>query len=91
PITWDQQTTGTATAHKGVLYYDGKIYPKSLTVENKDGLLWVSLPKLPKRIFLFWIKNYHYADINLFWADIAANAQQRIAAWYTKNKKRYVE
>jgi hypothetical protein len=91
PITWDQQTTGTATAHRGVLYYDGKIYPKSLTVENKDGLLWVSLPKLPKRIFLFWIKSYHYADINLFWADIAANAQRRIAAWYTKNKKRYVE
>jgi hypothetical protein len=48
-------------------------------------LVWVSLPKIPKRFLLRFIKNYHYADINLFWADISANAQLRAARWHALN------
>jgi len=68
------------------LYSDKKIYPNSLTVERIDGMLWASVPKVPKRIFLSFIKNYHFADINLFWKDIQQNAVDRTAAWLQQNK-----
>ena len=31
------------------------------------------------------IKNYHIADINLFWKDIQLNAIQRLEAWNKMN------
>jgi hypothetical protein len=31
------------------------------------------------------IKNYHFADINLFWADIQKNAIERTEAWLQLN------
>jgi len=67
------------------MYTDGQLYPQSLTIDRIDGLVWVSLPKIPKRFLLRFIKNYHYADINLFWADISANAQLRAARWHALN------
>ena len=85
PITWDTRDTTTYDEHKGVMYTDGQLYPQSLTIDRIDGLVWVSLPKIPKRFLLRFIKNYHYADINLFWADISANAQLRAARWHALN------
>jgi hypothetical protein len=35
-----------------VLYYDNVLYEKSLAVEKINGMLWVSLPKVPKRFLL---------------------------------------
>lgn len=78
PITWDTSKTSTYSQHKGVYYYDKKIYPNSLTVEVKDGLLWVSLPKLPKRFLLSFIRDYHNFEINLFWQDISENIALRV-------------
>lgn len=52
PITWDNSTTNDLSGHKGLLYYDEQLISSSLSVEVIDGLLWVSLPKLPKR---FWV------------------------------------
>jgi hypothetical protein len=49
-------------------------------------MLWSSVPKIPKRFFLSFIKNYHFADINLFWADIQNNAILRVKSWTEKNK-----
>jgi hypothetical protein len=78
PITWDASLTSNLEDHKGLLYTNGNFYDKNLTVEIKDGLLWVSLPKVPKRFLLSFVKNYHFADINLFWKDINFNAQLRL-------------
>ncbi len=86
PITWDSQQIIGKEQHKGLLYSDDKIYPNSLSIEVKDGILWVSVPKVPKRILMRFIKNYHFADINLFWEDIRQNAQLRLAAYFSKKE-----
>lgn len=86
PILWNDEPIAQSNMHLGVLYSDGKVYPKALSIELIDGLVWSSLPKIPKRILLSFIKNYHFADINLFWKDIEQNAQARVAAWYKKNE-----
>ena len=84
PITWDTQNTSKKSNHKGLLSKDLKLYPKSLNIELVDGILWTSLPEIPGRIFLSLIKNYHFADINLFWKDIEQNAIARVDSWYKK-------
>jgi len=85
PITWNNADMGAETQHLGVLNSDLKIYPNSVAVQRVDGMLWATVPKIPKRFWLSFIKNYHFADINLFWADIQQNAQQRASHWLTKN------
>lgn len=86
PITWDASLKAEETQHKGVLYQDGKLYPNSLSIQKTDGLLWSTVPKIPKRFFMSFIKNYHFADVNLFWGDIQKNAQLRVDEWLSKNK-----
>ena len=86
PITWDKATTTSFDQHLGVLNADGKIYPNALRLQLVDGLIWSSVPKIPKRFFLSFVKNYHFADINLFWKDIEQNAVLRAEAWQQKNK-----
>jgi hypothetical protein len=54
-------------------------------VQLVDGMLWSSVPRVPKRFFLSFVKNYHFADINLFWADIQQNAVLRTNAWIKQN------
>lgn len=87
PILWDASVTAPASAHKGVLNRDLKIYPNSLSIQKTDGMLWSSLPKIPKRLLLSFVKSYHFADINLFWEDISHNAQLRATAWLNKSSK----
>ena len=85
PITWNNQKQSDIQFHKGVLYTNDKIYPQSITVQVTDGLLWVSVPKVPKRFFIRFISDYHFGDINLFWEDITINAQQRIDTFWKKS------
>jgi hypothetical protein len=85
PITWNSEKKSQKSEHLGVLYSNKKIYPKSLSIELIDGMLWSTVPKVPKRLLLSLIKNYHFADINLFWADIQKNAIERTEAWLQLN------
>jgi len=87
PITWDSSTIGEKELHLGVLGSDKKIYPKSLSVQKVDGMLWSTLPKIKNRFLLSFIKNYHFADINLFWKDIQENAVLRTKKWLDQNSK----
>lgn len=87
PITWDTLKSSTYSQHKGLFYYDKKVYPKSLEVEVKDGLLWVSLPKVPKRFWLSFIRDYHNFDVNLFWQDISENAAIRVRSFLENSYK----
>lgn len=87
PITWDSNNIGVKALHKGVLASDKKIYPQSLSVQKIDGMLWSSLPKIKKRFLLSFIKNYHFADINLFWKDIQENAVLRTQSWLSQKNK----
>ena len=91
PVTWDNQVESDVEDHKGLLSKDLKVYPKSLRVKKIDGLLWSSVPKIPGRILLSLVKNYHYADINLFWGDIQENAEKRVNQWFEVNEHQSVE
>ena len=84
PITWDASDKTDTSLHLGVLNADGKIYPKALSIERIDGMIWSTVPKIPKRFFLSFVKSYHFADINLFWKDIEKNAQDRVVAYRSK-------
>ena len=85
PISWNTKNYSLYEEHKGLLFKDGKIYSNSLKVQVSDGILWSTVPKIPGRIFLSLVKNYHYADINLFWLDISKNSQKRVDQWYLLN------
>lgn len=85
PISWNSEKYTDKKAHLGVLNSDKKIYPQSISIEVIDGMIWATVPKIPKRFFLSFIKNYHFADINLFWADIQKNAQIRTQTWFKQN------
>ena len=87
PITWDRNNSGPKELHLGVLASDKKIYPKSLSVVKTDGMLWSTLPQIKKRFLLSFIKNYHFADVNLFWKDIQQNAILRTENWLKQNQK----
>ena len=39
------------------------------------------MPRIPKRLFLLMKKDYHIADINLFWKDIEINSVSRLKRW----------
>ena len=47
-------------------------------------MIWSTVPKIPKRFWLSFVKNYHFADINLFWKDIEKNAIDRLNAYQQK-------
>ena len=85
PIRWDNSDFAYESEHKGVLFRNLKIYPKSLSIYKTDGMLWSTLPKVPSRFFLSFVRSYHFADINLFWEDISLNAQLRAKKWLKKN------
>ena len=88
PITWDKSKKTNFYQHKGLLFYNKKIYPKSIKIELEDGIVWSNVPrKIPNRLALSLIKNYHAGDINFFWKDISENAVMRTNNFYNLNSK----
>ncbi len=85
PITWDDRIETKLEEHLGTLNSDGKIYDSAVAVKVIDGLLWSTVPRIPKRFLLSFIKSYHFADVNLFWKDIEKNAQLRADQWTKLN------
>ena len=85
PITWDGQKSASYEQHKGLTYYDGALYPNSLSIELIDGMVWAKTPKVPKRFWFSFIKDYHFADITIFWKDIRENTRMRIEAFLAKS------
>lgn len=86
PITWNGRKTTLLKEHKGFLFTDDTLYPKSLKIEVTDGLIWSTVPKFPKRFAMSFMKNYHIGDINLFWQDIKENVELRTNTWLEKNQ-----
>lgn len=83
PINWDKSREASSKQHKGLLFFDEKIYPNSINIKIYDGLLWSSVPEgIKGNILLKLIKNYHFGDINLFWKDISENAKTRVDSFY---------
>ena len=58
PITWDDRIETKLEEHLGTLNSDGKIYDSAVAVKVIDGLLWSTVPRIPKRFLLSFIKSY---------------------------------
>ena len=85
PLTW---TTDSLYAPKklnkgSVLTKFNKVYKQTTDGQISNGFLYVRKPKFPWS-FLYQTKNYHIADINLFYLNIRENIGQRINSF---NKK----
>lgn len=64
----------------GVIRPFEKIYPEVTDAEVYRGFLLASKPKFRGSI-LFWRKNYHVGDLNLYYMNVRQNAQQRVRAY----------
>ena len=85
PLTW---TTGNEYAsrkmNKGsVLTKFNTVYKQTTDAQSSNGLLYVKKPKFPGS-FLYFARNYHIADINLYYLNIRENVNSRIAMFWKK-------
>jgi hypothetical protein len=85
PLNW---TTGNEYAsrkqNKGsILFKFNKIFPQTTDAQNSNGLLYVKKPKFPWS-FIFVTRNYHIADINLYYINTRENVRQRIRMFLKK-------
>lgn len=82
PLSW--KTNAELISKKNnkgsVLTRFNKIYKQTSNAQIENGLLYVNKPKFPWS-FLYFSKNYHIADINLFYVNIRENVEQRIKAF----------
>ena len=83
PLTW--KITDEYAVRKmntgSVLFKFNKIYKNTTDAKIDNNVLWVKKPKFPWG-FLYFSKNYHAGDINLFYMNIRKNIGQRINSFY---------
>ena len=79
PLLWTSDTAYAPRAlNKGAILRNfNKDVPEVVDAQIHDNVLWTSKPKFFGNILLT-SKNYHIADINLFYSNISANVKQRI-------------
>jgi len=89
PITWTRKgDTGPKTANTGAVLLDfDKVIPNVCDATCRGGYLEVSHPHFPWS-FLFRRKNYHIADLNLFYDNVQVNARDRAAAFLLRRTTR---
>lgn len=85
PLTW---TTGNEYAprelNKGsVLIKFNKVYTATTDAQISNGFLYVRKPRFPWS-FLYFTRNYHIADINLYYINLRENISRRIAMFRKK-------
>lgn len=83
PLNW---RTDSVYADKrlnsgSVLRKFNKVYKHTNDAWIKNGLLYAHRPKFPWS-FLYFTKNYHVGDINLFYLNIRHNVEQRIGMFW---------
>ncbi len=85
PITWDAQIpNANRLLNKGGLLLNfNKLVKNVSNAKISGGVLWTDKPHFLGNVFLT-TKNYHIADMNLFYLGIRENVKQRIAAYEKK-------
>lgn len=85
PITW--KTNNEFVSRKkntgSVLYKFNKLYKKTTGAQIHDGVIWTRKPKFPWS-FLYFTKNYHAGDINLYYMNLKENIGVRIDSYFRK-------
>lgn len=84
PLTW--KTDGEYAPRKlnkgSVLYNFNKIVPATTDALVSHGVVWVRKPRFPWS-FLFFTKNYHAGDFNLYYMNVRQNSKLRIESYFT--------
>lgn len=82
PLTWstDGAYADRSLNRGSVLKKFNKVYHQTTDAQTVNGFLYVKKPKFPWG-FLYFSKNYHIGDINLFYLNIRENIKQRIKSF----------
>lgn len=85
PLLWvTNDTYASKQLNTGsVLTKFDKVYKHVTDAQLQEGLLFVQKPKFPWG-FLYFTKNYHIGDINLFYLSIRENVKRRIAMFWKR-------
>ena len=88
PLTW---TTTSEYASRqqnrgSILTKFNKLYTQTTDAQITNGILWVKKPKFPGGS-LYFMRNYHIGDINLFYMNIRENIGQRISSFHLSPTK----
>ena len=82
PLTWnDGPGLAPKQLNKGGVGLKFKFIPQLVDAESHKGLLWINKPYVAGRLFIR-IKNWHRADMNLFYANIRENARLRTEQYF---------
>jgi hypothetical protein len=80
PLTWtSSHEYAPRSLNKGSVLIDfNKVHLNTTDAQISNGLLYVHKPKFPWS-FLYFSRNYHIADINLYYVNLRENISRRIA------------
>lgn len=85
PLTWqtDSEYAPRSLNQGSVLRNFSKIYRYTTDARIEHGVIWVRKPRFPLS-FLYFKKNYHIGDINLYYINLRRNVETRIRS-FNKN------
>jgi hypothetical protein len=86
PLTWTlDENFASKELNAGGVSYGFKWVKNFADAQNHLGVLWINTPYVFGRSFVH-IKNWHQADMNLFYAPIRHNAINRVSAYLKATK-----
>lgn len=81
PLTWTlDENFAPKELNEGGVSYGFKWVKNFADAQNHQGILWINTPYVFGRSFVH-IKNWHQADMNLFYTPIRNNAKKRVSAY----------
>jgi len=81
PLTWTlDENFAPKELNEGGVSHGFKWVKHFADAQNHQGILWINTPYVFGRSFVR-IKNWHQADMNLFYAPIRNNAKNRVSAY----------
>jgi hypothetical protein len=88
PLLWNSsETYAPRSLHKGGVGRHLKYYPAVTDAENHQGILWISKPHIPGA-FLLRLKNWHVADINMFYGNLRENVALQVENYFSLSSAR---
>ena len=84
PLLWNaSEDFAPKELNKGGVGLKFTMYPQLADAQNHKGVLWINKPYIKGRAFLK-SKNWHRADMNLFYMNIRENVALRLEKFFTK-------
>lgn len=81
PLTWNSSPAyAPKELNKGGVGFKFTFVPNLADARSMDGILWIKKPYVTGRVWVR-IKNWHRADLNLFYQNVRENAAVRVASF----------